>query len=145
MQFNCLSRHCIADATKWKVKRLPGNKGHLYLTISPSKSLHCIRCTMAVASKKERNHEEFLRWQAYTMQARKRSRDKLCHMCPDIMERGNKTRGVLLKNQLGKVVGMVLGLHRIYVSRSSSTTSPCHDGSSIKRDHHGESSWSRLS
>ena len=67
--------------------------------------------------------------------SQKEKRDKLCHTCPDIMERGNKTRGVLLANQLGKVVRMVPGLRSSYVTRSLSTGGPCHDGQLVKRDH----------
>jgi len=41
--------------------------------------------------------------------SQKEKQDKLCHTCPDIMERGNKTGGFSFANRLGKVVGMPLG------------------------------------
>jgi len=67
--------------------------------------------------------------------SQKEKRDKLCHTCPDITERGNKTRGVLLANRLGKVGDMVPRSRSSYGSLRFSSGGPCHDGQLVKRDH----------
>jgi len=66
----------------------------------------------------------------------KRRGDKHCHTCPDILERGNKTRGLLLDNQLGKCMGWYQGLHK---SSIATWLWYCHDGSKkeIMVSHHG--------